>query len=79
MMDEKGNKQFTDKVFRPKHLGDFGTAAILQIVNKSEDPEDRTRDFSLKYMAKRHKNRENKSKKASLETIEDTGEEETKS
>jgi hypothetical protein len=76
MLDVKGgSKEFAEKVFRPKHLGDYGTAAILQIVNKSDDPKDKHMDFALNYRHKKSRNDEGVgSNKMTLETIKDEGE-----
>jgi hypothetical protein len=76
MLDVKGgSKEFAEKVFRPQHLGDYGTAAILQIVNKSEDPKDKHKDFALNYRLKKSRNKEGVgSKKTTLESIKDEGE-----
>ena len=57
-------------MFRPRQLGDYGTAAVLQTVNKSEDPKARKKDFAMNYRFKKSRNNDGvDSKKTTLESI----------
>ncbi len=50
LVEGSSNKNFLQSVFRPSHLGEFSKGGMYININRSENPNEQHRDFSLKYM-----------------------------